>query len=107
MHILIVASSGQPQTLENAQGLVTAAVNNGHWVSVFFYMDAVSLLKASEAADRLDTLSSSGVKVLICRTSAKERGIDAESEVVEGAKMSSLGELVEMLDDCDRALFLG
>lgn len=107
MHILIVASSGQPPTLETAQGLFTAAVNKGHRVSVFFYMDAVSLLGVSEAVERLTALISSGVRLLVCRTSAKERGVELEANTVDGMEMSSLGELVELMDGCDRSLFLG
>jgi len=107
MHILIVASSDLPATLDTAQGLATAAVNRGHRVSVFFHMDAVVLLEASRAADRFASLASSGVRLLACRTSAKERGIESEGEMLDGAEMSSLSKLVEMLGRCDKSLFLG
>lgn len=107
MHILIVASSSQPPMLETARGLVTAAVEKGHRVSVFFYMDAVSLLGASETVEWLTPLTSSGVRLLVCRTSAMERGVELEANTVDGMEVSSLGELVELLDGCDRALFMG
>lgn len=107
MHILLVASSDTPSTLETACGLAATAIERGHEVSVFFHMDAVCLLEASRAADRLASLALSGVRLLACRTSAKERGVESEGDMMEGAEMSSLGELVEMLDSCDRTLFLG
>jgi len=107
MHILLVASSDLQSTLDEACGLAAAAVDIGHEVNVFFHMGAVGLLKASRASDRLASLIPSGVRLLACRTSAKECGIESEADMIEGAEMSSLSELVEMLDSCDRALFLG
>jgi len=107
MHILLVASSDLPSTLDEAYGLAATAVDRNHKVTIFFHMRAVGLLKASQAADHFTLLIQSGVRLLACRTSAKECGIESEADMIEGAEMSSLGELVEMLDRCDRALFLG
>ena len=107
MHILLVASTDLQSTLDEACGLAAAAVDRGHEVTIFFHMGAVGLLEASRASDRLASLIPSSVRLLACRTSAKEGGIESEDEMIEGAEMSSLGELVEMLDRCDRALFLG
>ncbi len=107
MHILLVASSDLPSTLDEACGLATVAVDRGHQLTVFFHMGAVGLLKASQAADHFALLIQSGVRLLACRTSAKECGIESEADMIEGAEMSSLSELVEMLDSCDRTLFLG
>ena len=105
--ILLVASSDTPSTLDSVIGLTTVSVRRGHEVAAFFHMGGVNLLKASQASNRLATFASEGVRLLACRTSANERGIESTDEFVEGAEMSSLGELVELLDRCDRALFLG
>ena len=107
MHILLVASSDTSSTLDAACGLATAAVNRGHEVTIFFHMGGVTLLGASQAVDRLAPLISSGVRLLACRTSAKERGIESGDDLMEGSEMSSLSEFVEMLDRCDRTIFLG
>jgi len=105
--ILLVASSDKKSTLDAAYGLASAAAYRGHEVTIFFHMGGISLLKASREANRLAPLISSGVRLLACRTSAKELGIESECDLIEGAEMSSLGELVDLLDRCDRALFLG
>ena len=107
MHILLVASSDTPSTLDAACGLAATAVDRGHEVTIFFHMGGVTLLEASRAAGRLAPLISSGVRLLACRTSARERGMESEDDLIEGSEMSSLSELVEMLNRCDRALFLG
>lgn len=107
MLILLVASSEASSTLDVASGLASAAAVRGHEVTVFFHMGGVRLLKASKASSRISSLASERVRLLACRTSAKEHGIESESELVEGAEMSSLSELVELLDRCGRTLFIG
>jgi len=107
LHFLLVASSETSPTLDSALGVAAAAARRGHEVTVFFYMGGVHLLKASRALSRLTDPSMRGVRLLACRTSAKERGIDSEAGLPERTEMSSLSELVELLDRCDRALFLG
>jgi len=104
LHLLLVASSDAPSTLDAVRGLASAAARRGHRVTVFFQMSGVKLLGASWA-NRFASLVPLGVRLLACRTSAKEEG--AEDELVGEAKMSSLGELVDLLDRSDRALFLG
>ena len=99
--VLLVASSDAPSTLDEVRGLASAAIDRGHEVVVFFYMAGVSLLKAP-ADDLLAALVPLGVRLLACRTSAKEEGIG--NELMEGAEMSSLGEFVELLERCDRVL---
>jgi len=107
LRILLVASSDTSSTLDEVYGLASAAVGRGHEVTVFFHVGGIGLLVAPRASDRLASLVPLGVRLLACRTSARERGVDSEDGLVEGAVMSSLGELVDLLDRCDRALFLG
>jgi len=102
--VLLVASSDAPSTLDAVCGLAAASAGRGHEVTVFFHMDGVKLLNVSLRTGRLVHLLPLGVRLLACRTSARERGV--EGDLVEGAEMSSLGELVELMERCDRALFL-
>jgi len=48
-----------------------------------------------------------GVRLLACRTSALNAGLASKGALMRGAEMSSLGELVDLMADADRALFLG
>jgi len=48
-----------------------------------------------------------GLQLLACRTSAATNGLTSLRDMVEGAEMSSLGELVDLMTDSDRVLFVG
>jgi len=107
LFLVIVVSSDAPSTLETTCGLASAAACRGHGVTIFFYMEGVRLLEASRVGDLLVSLVSAGVRLLACRTSVHEWGIGSGDGLVEGVEMSSLGELVDLLDGFDRAVFLG
>jgi sulfur relay (sulfurtransferase) complex TusBCD TusD component (DsrE family) len=47
-----------------------------------------------------------GNNLLACVSSSKRAGITS-SDFIDGARMSSLGEMVEFLEKCDKVLFLG
>ena len=106
LFILIVASTDHPMTLVSLTGLATAAVGRSHEIAVFFNSEGVRLLKASSTGSRLASLVSNGVRLLACRTSLRECGIGYEEDLVEGTEMSSPGELVELVEGCDRVVFL-
>jgi len=57
--------------------------------------------------EKLADLASKKVRLLACRTSARECGIESEGQLLKGAEMSSLSELVEMLERSDRVVFMG
>lgn len=87
--------------------MARAAAGRGHEVTIFFHMGGVGLLEASRATKSLASLVPLGVRLLACGTSAREWGIEDRGGLMEGSETSSLSELVELLDDCDRAVFLG
>lgn len=97
MDILLVASTRK--AVQHLAGLTSAGTNIGHRVSIFLNSRSVSLLYD----DRLRDLD---CQILVCRTSAVEAGID-EGKIYEGAQMSSLGEMVKLVDESDRVVFLG
>jgi sulfur relay (sulfurtransferase) complex TusBCD TusD component (DsrE family) len=107
MYILLVASSASTATMKTAGDLTAAALGRGHKVSLFFNGESVRLLEAGKMDSDVAYLASQGVRLLACITSARERGITSPDGLAEGAEMSSLGELVELMDDSDRVLFIG
>jgi sulfur relay (sulfurtransferase) complex TusBCD TusD component (DsrE family) len=109
MHFLLIASSDMQSTLSMVCGLISAAVKKGHEITVFFYMEGVCLLKPSRAHMRkcLVPLISMKVKFLLCGTSAIKFGMESKDDMIEGTEMSSLSELIEIMDRCDRVLFMG
>jgi len=107
MFVLLVASTDSPETLETVHRLTQATVSRGHRVVVFFNSASTRLLGSGRDSPHLHTLSELGVRLLACRTSALETGLAPKGALMDGAEMSSLGELVGLIVDADRALFLG
>ncbi len=103
MLILIVSISGHGDAVKHLSGISSASVKRGHSVIIFFTGDGVNHLREEEL---LTELSSMGVRLMACRTSAKERKMALEGVHQKVVEMSSLSMLVELLETCDRALFL-
>lgn len=81
-------------------GLVNASTEKGHEVKLFFNEDSVKLLV------QYPVLTGLGVKMLACVTSCREMNID-EQDFIENARMSSMAEVVLLMENMDRTLFLG
>lgn len=98
MNILIVVST--PRILVHLMGIVRAAKDRGHEVVVFFNEESVKLLVQYPFLSELD------VEMLACKTACQYVRIK-ESDLISGARMTSLAELVMIMDEKDRTLFLG
>lgn len=81
-------------------GVVNAAYKRRHKVTVFFNEESVKLLL------RHSILKGLPADILACVTSCQYSGIK-EEDFVEGARMSSLGEVIEIMQRADRTLFMG
>lgn len=81
-------------------GMVRAATDKGHDVTIFFNEDSVKLLV------QYPMLSELGVEMLVCQTTSQMANIK-EEDLIEGARMTSLAEIVMLMESNDRTLFLG
>jgi peroxiredoxin family protein len=81
-------------------GIVRAAKDKGHDVVVFFNEESVKLLV------QYPLLSELNVELLACQTMCQFIGIK-EEDLIPGARMTSMAEMVMMMDENDRTLFLG
>jgi predicted peroxiredoxin len=106
MFILMIGSTDSQATAETIVNLASASLSRGHRVTVFFNAESTRLLETKTGAEGLSGLISRGVRLLACRTSAQELGLTPR-DIVEGAEMSSMGELVDLVEASDRSLFLG
>ena len=104
MFFLLVVSKDSQTVAEDLRGLAASMTVKGYKVVVFFSEDSVELLKADR--NELKSLPG-GVKMLACRTAVKDHGLNGIEDMILGAEMSSLGKLVELLDEADRCIFLG
>jgi len=112
--IILFSAPLQSQNTDTVYELAKAAVEMGHEVTVFCDVDATYNLLASQIlpnqttpAAKIAQLIKMGVKVLVCRESARLRGIDVQKNLIEGVVESSLGRLAEMMEQHDRVVAFG
>ncbi len=80
-------------------GLASAAIDRGHRVTVFFNEESVKLLAEPGVVEGLDA------EMLACVTAGQYSGV-TDDDLVEGARFTSLGEVVTLMEECDRTLFV-
>jgi predicted peroxiredoxin len=107
MRMLLVAYSDSEATENKIEGLAKAALARGHEVTVFLNGVSVKLVKSGGRTRGFPELVADGVRLLVCRTSAAISGIETRDQLVGGAEMSSLSELVDLMEESGRVLFLG
>ena len=88
-------------------GLADAALSRDHEVTLFFSDRSVRLLAPRDDEKDYTKFSSRGTRLLACRTSVATSGVPSSGGFIEGVEMSSLGELVDLMDDHDRVIFVG
>ena len=98
LNILFAVSS--PRILVHLMGMVRAAKDRGHNVVIFFNEEAVKLLV------QYPMLSELGVEMLACQTTCQYIGIK-EEDMIQGARMTSMAEMVMLMEKKERTLFLG
>ncbi|MFC1802565.1 hypothetical protein ACFL0D_01220 [Thermoproteota archaeon] len=81
-------------------GIVRAAKDRGHHVVVFFNEQSVKLLVQYPLLSELE------VEMLACQTTCRCLCIK-EEDLIPGARMTSMAEMVIMMEEKDRTLFLG
>lgn len=101
--VLIVSISGDARGIRDLYSLSSALAGRGHSLSIFFTGDGVRHLREEK---ELAEISSMGVRLLACRTSVRERGIALERSSNRRVEISSLSILVELIEACDRVIFL-
>jgi tRNA 2-thiouridine synthesizing protein D len=79
-----------------------------HKVNIFLVEDGVFVAKKGQQADlriedMLKDAIKSGVSVKLCGSCAKARGLSQE-EIVDGAEIGTMDELVKWVDDSDKVL---
>lgn len=107
--IILFSSPLQSENTDTVCKLASEAVEEGHKVTVFFDVEAIySLLKNQSAkASKIAELIMKGARVLLCRESARIRGIDTKNGLIEGVVESSLGKLAELMEEQDRVIAFG
>ncbi|MCK5670687.1 DsrE family protein [Candidatus Bathyarchaeota archaeon] len=98
MNFLFAVS--KTKSVMHLMGIVRASTDKGHDVKIFFNEDSVKLLV------RYPVLSELGVEMLACHTTCRDMNIE-EGDLISNARMTSMAELVMLMESMDRTLFLG
>jgi sulfur relay (sulfurtransferase) complex TusBCD TusD component (DsrE family) len=102
-----VASSDSEGAENTLTGLADAALSRDHEVTLFFSDESVRLLVLRDKMRDYTEFHSRGTRLLACRTSVAASGVPSSGGFIEGVEMSSLGELVDLIVDHDRVVFVG
>lgn len=112
--IVLFTPPMQSQNTDTVYELAKAAIEEGHEVTVFFDADATYNLMASQTvpnqatpAGKMAQLIKIGVRALVCAESARLRGIDLQTNLIQGTVRSSLGKLTELMEQHDRIITFG
>jgi sulfur relay protein TusD/DsrE len=111
--VMLLDSPYRTEDVDTAIHFIESALARGHEiVGVFLFTDGLYTLnrRISSPGDRnlakeLEALASR-VHIVGCGTCAKFRGI-GRADLIEGAALSGLTDLLEMLDACDRFVTFG
>jgi tRNA 2-thiouridine synthesizing protein D len=112
--IILFTPPTQFQNTDTVHELAKAALERGHEVTVFCDIEATYSLLARQtlqgqttSASKMAELIKTGVHVLLCRESARIRGIKTKEDLIEGVIESSLGHLAELMEQHDRIVAFG
>lgn len=105
--LLILMSPPGTPGFKTAVNLAETALRRGHEAIIFGTGDGVENLKKNAVdplAPRLAELLEMKGRLLVCRESTRRRIPSAETDLMKGVEMSSLAEMVELVDSCDKTL---
>lgn len=98
LNILFAVSSSR--VLIHLLGIVKAAKAREHHVVIFFNEESVKLLTQYPLLSELEA------EMMACHTSCQYLGIK-EGDLIQGARMTSMAEIVMMMEEKDRTMFVG
>lgn len=112
--ILLTTGPWRFQNWEIAANIAEAALDKGHEVSFFLYMDGVynplkhQALRGYEVMpkDRFSRLISRGATVLACVICLNARGLADGRDYIDGVKLGPMNLFADMLGNLDRLVQL-
>lgn len=99
---------------ETAAHLALAALDQGHQVSIFLYLDGVYTPLRHQRfpdlevlpVDRVKTLLAKGARIVACGLCVNARGLEGGKDFLEGVEIGSLPDFAAILGQADRLVSL-
>jgi len=89
------------KSLDKLSEFSKETLSKGHELIIFLYSQGVKLIKKKKIKH---LAKFEGIRLLACQTSLREYGLDPSNYL--DSEMSSLSELVELLEQSDRVIFV-
>ena len=112
--IILFTPPAQFQNMETVHELAKAAVEKDHIVTVFCDIEATYNLSARQVlpgqttpTSKMAELIKIGVQILVCRESARVRGMTTKEDLIADVVESILGHLTELMEQHDRVVAFG
>ncbi len=112
--ILLTEGPFQTQRYQTATEIAKAALEKGHEVEMFLFLDGVyNALKThdmpyaeKQPSDHFKEVISLGGKILACGVCVAARGLEGGKYFIEGIAVAGLPQLSEQIDRADRFISL-
>jgi tRNA 2-thiouridine synthesizing protein D len=112
--ILLTLGPFQFENWETAANIAEAALDKGHDVRIFYYLDGVyNPIKYQTfpdlevmPKDRVAKLVEKGADIIACGICVNARGLEKGKDYIEGVKVGGLPDFAEIVGDVDRLITL-
>ena len=112
--ILLTLGPFQFENWETAASIAEAALDKGHEIQFFYYLDGVyNPIKHQTfpdldvmPKDRIARLLDKGAKITACGICVNARGLEKGKDYIEGVRVGGLPDFAEMLGEVDRLIAL-
>ena len=112
--ILLTQSPLQNQHWETASNIAESALDKGHEVQFFLYLDSTYTPNKRQTfpdldvmpKDRFATLVEKGAKIIACGICVNARGLDNGRDYIDGVKVGGLPDFAEMTGEVDTLITL-
>ncbi|MFH1242261.1 MAG: DsrE family protein [Pseudomonadota bacterium] len=112
--LLLTESPWQTENYEIFARLAEAALDKGHEVEAFWYIDAVyNAIKHQKfpadvplPIERMKRLLDKGARIIACGICVNARGLEGGKEFIKGVRVGGLPDLADMISEADAFITL-
>ena len=112
--LLLTLGPFQFENWDTAASIAEVALDKGHEVQMFLYLDGVYNPVKHQTfpdlptmpKDRFAGIAAKGAKIIACGICVNARGLEKGKEFIEGVKVGGLPDFAEIVGDVDRLVTL-